>query len=316
MMLGSQHLQYNNHSSSNFLKIENENTDIEHNYTHNNNGMNGMNGMTNMMNDGGTGCSSLKGLLGTTPMLPHAWGGRSSNTGSSRSAFNTGPITPTLPEPSIRQRYMMSSTPETQRKSKSPLRNRSSTLDSNHTNNTDSTNHTTTNTNTNTTNGNEINSRRRSTSTSSLNSSVPISPNRMSSSTSSRHRNSQRSTYNTPNPTTPLARERVAFRAAMASAERRNTLRQKIQAEEKVEQLSLELQRTKEMNVQLKFENSNLKEGQAREKELLSRTIGLIMEQATQSSSVLRRTTTSTNADIVRTSTRRGRNSYYKRLGF
>jgi len=126
-------------------------------------------------------------------------------------------------------------------------------------------------------------------------------------------------TTTTPPPTTtittPLGKERIAFRAAMASAERRTATQAKILAEAKVIQLEKELFRANEKIKKLTEKNRIMNNSRTSNIMMLEEMIQNVTKQATAASIALQNTHSST-ADIVRTSTRRGRNSYYKRLGF
>ena len=63
-------------------------------------------------------------------------------------------------------------------------------------------------------------------------------------------------------------------------------------------------------------QNATLQSSQSRRGLLLEQMCTAVTKQATATSAILQRTNaTSVGGTIVRTSTRRGRNSYYKRLG-
>ena len=66
----------------------------------------------------------------------------------------------------------------------------------------------------------------------------------------------------------------------------------------------------------LQRQNATLQSSQSRRGLLLEQMCTAVTKQATATSAILQRTNaTSVGGTIVRTSTRRGRNSYYKRLG-
>lgn len=207
----------------------------------------------------------LRGLLGTTPMLPVAWGTHHPHSQQQQRRQQQPqpqqpqhhfppppPMTAQHPDESIRHRYLMTTTPDRLRTHRT-------------------------------------NSHSAAT--------VPLSPH-----------------YNT-NTATPLAREQFAFRAAVESAERKITQRDTNEAVARADELFQRLKVEQEKTKQLTQKNQRLQDEQDRTSALLSWALHAVTLQAAKTSDTLRSTKSSMTSDIVRTSTRRGRNSYYQKLG-
>ncbi len=114
--------------------------------------------------------------------------------------------------------------------------------------------------------------------------------------------------------TTPLGQERLAFRAALASAERRTKAHAVGELEDKVAEVTSRYETEAARSKALEAEVAGLRTALARQQSVLVQARAKLVERASAASQTLRSVGRSTG-QIQRTSTRRGRSEYYKRLG-
>jgi hypothetical protein len=115
---------------------------------------------------------------------------------------------------------------------------------------------------------------------------------------------------------TPLGRERSAFRAAMASAERRSTRAALDICEEKLLESTSALAKMTKRADGMESQAHALRSLMATRAVAIANARSALQERATQASTALQSVRSLKLGDIQRTTTRRGRSSYYKRLGF
>ena len=115
---------------------------------------------------------------------------------------------------------------------------------------------------------------------------------------------------------TPLGLERSAFRAAMASAERRSARAALEACEEKLSETTAELVEMKARAASMEARAQALSQLMSSRARLLAGARDMLRGRMNRASGALQSVRSLKMGDIQRTTTHRGRSTYYKRLGF